>query len=492
MHKILKSLVIVLVLVSVQSLAASRCTDVFNENSATAANEILSYNPLGDSDLDAQVRAKYISHNVAAYKIYKKIIESYPELNGTPLHNGILSVLKDESLSSFHIVLSKIFAHIHKSKPANIITEFKNKVHEEIVKYMPEDKAKLRVRLLNRTKITKEVMMNALGRMTFQESLEALIGTGGIRNLQGDSLVSRYIEAARQQGIKIDTHVGTFSKGPNYRGRGGEKLFISVDKRTAPILEKIISDNPHLLMHNHDSGQGTLEMRHHGQSITYAKYDSKADFSSAFQWDEDGSNSIIPVVPLSSTEASQAINYFTLGSLDNKYAKYPWGLKKRDEQTQEMQEYCRTGGYSSCTHWIGEMPLGDKLVDTYSVPGYVDQYSDYADQTRGLRTKPVGEYNVFNSHSSIEEIGTKSRVHRLARMVWLQLKGREQLWSVVGDKKAEGLDRGEWANPGWVLYNFLTRSTQERVPVVFIFREDASRPLGKTTLDRMKDEISPY
>ncbi len=479
------------VLAPLSVFANAVCADVFNQktnvkNQIKKVEDIATFNPLGNSDLEAQMDNNYSSPNIEAYRLYNQLKNAYPALAQSSMNFAIMDILKDESLSSFHDMLKEIFSELTQTQHENIMTSFKNKTNEKVSKIMSKFNADKRLKILDQRKITKTDMMRALGHMTFDESVDALIGSGGINRISSDSLVGRYLKAAKDAGYDVTTFVGEFQKGPGYQGRGGKKLYVSVDRNTGQFLEQVIGANPHLLMHNHTSGQGTLQMYHSAQSITYARYDYQSSLNSVW------AGSIIPVIPLSSTEASQVKNYFTLGSFDYKYAKYPWGFKKRDEQTQEMQEYCRSGGYSSCTHWIGEMPLGDKLVDNYSVPGYVDAYSDATDTTRGLRTKAVGEFNVFNSNSSTESIGTESRTHRLARMVWLQGKGREQLWSVVGDKKAEGLDRGEWANPGWVLYNFLTRTTQQRVPVVFVVRNSATAPLDQAILDQMTSFISPY
>ena len=144
------------------------------------------------------------------------------------------------------------------------------------------------------------------------------------------------------------------------------------------------------------------------------------------------------------------------------------------------------------------MSLGDKFVDEYSLPGHVgdDVYghdlNDTDDRASALRQAKVGTYDRFVNRSYGETlIGTETRVDRLTRIVWTQKLGREQLWSVVGDQGAQGLSKGEWANPGWVLYSFLTRSTQNRVPVVLIGTSDASVQMDRVALDSTTSSIYP-
>jgi hypothetical protein len=56
------------------------------------------------------------------------------------------------------------------------------------------------------------------------------------------------------------------------------------------------------------------------------------------------------------SEAQRLTKYFELGAENGDLAQYPWNLGK----------YCsKEGGYTSCTHWVGNIPVGDKVVKEY-------------------------------------------------------------------------------------------------------------------------------
>ncbi len=451
--------------------------------------------------LEKLVEKGYDSPHVKAYSQVKALTENQPQfLENSFVIQGLSEVLVDESLSTFHELISRVLGKMNlpaNSSSSNLMTKFKTALKAELKKIMSADSASQRVNLLSENHINKEKMLRILGHMTAEESLVALVGPTGIHNLTGDSLVKRYLDLALAKGITVSTFVGTFKQGPNHKRRGEEKLFVSVDRNTISSLEKVIGANPHLFMHQHTPNQGTLYMRYKGRMNSYARYGSETKFDMSPRGMHDYNNSvntIIPAMVLSGVEASNVNNYFQLGALENKFAKYPWGFKYKDRSTKEIESYCKAGGYSSCTHWIGEMPVGEKLVDSYSVPGQADEHAyGSGDTSKELRTQDVGKYNYFTSNSVTEAIGNTKRPHRLARLVWLEGQGHEQLWSVVGDKNARALSKGEWANPGWVLYSFLSRTKQDRVPVVFIIREDSQAPLNEAELDRIAARaISPY
>lgn len=454
-----------------------------------------------------QVKKKdYASPAVDAYKQVQALIAKHPKVaKQADLIEAIYAVLSDETLPNFHEMISKLATQLSESptgqKSSAYLAELQTLLQTELEKAMPADQAATRATLIASPEINKDMLLHALGKVSQKENLELLIGSGGIHNISPDSLVGRYLqEAAAIKGKAPSTLVDTFSRGPRMKARGGEKLFISVDHETQPLIEKIFAKNPNLLFHDHDTGQGTLSLQHAGWRVSYAKRDWERGI-----YHETGK--VVPVVVLSSIEGNNATNYFTLGTLENKYAKYPGSLatsdKKRKtdysnkpEEELPKRNYCATGGYSSCTHWVGEMPIGEKFVGTYSMPGAVgdDPYSTpAADVPKGLQTKPVGTYTGFYTPSSGEylNIGAKKRIDRLTRIVWTQGAGREQFWSMIGDVGAQALAAGEFANPGWVVYNLMGNSLQERVPIVFVFRDDATRKLSRRSLDGLKQYISP-
>lgn len=454
-------------------------------------------------DLAAQARASYSSPNIKAYKRVVELRAKFPEIKlQTKLNEAMDKLLLDESLSTFHETLRSIVnqtmklhqrtrGSTEKASSEQLLKAMIEVTTVELGRFMPYSQARERALLLKDPKMNKGLLMRALGQMTAKESLEAMIGPNGIRNVSTDSLVGRYLSEAKKLGSEVSSYVGRFKRGPGYKGRGPEKLFITVDGKSLPLLNSLFAKNPHMLIHHHEDSQGTLQMYHNGKFADYASYSGRAMNI------ELRGNMILPIMVLSSVEASHTKNYFDLGSLERPRAQYPWALKQISED--EVRSYCRVGGYSSCTHWVGEMPIGEKLVAEYTFPGRgSDPYSDYdsthdplAKNQRNPRTGTIGDYNAFVSFTTTYKIGYKSRTDRLTRLVWGENQGREQLWSMLGPEGYEALTKGELANPGWVLYTLLSRATTERVPVVFVFRDFEYGNLNQNEVDELKNTISP-
>src|SRR5690606_16617256 len=116
----------------------------------------------------------------------------------------------------------------------------------------------------------------------------------------------------------------------------------------------------------------------------------------------------------------------------------------------ELDGYCAAGGYTCCTHWIGNIPIGDKKVSSYSFPGNVDEHAGNARGTGPQRQK-LKPYDYPNP---------------LMQLVW-QVPGNEQLADVLGVHRSKM--SGELAKSGWVLHTLAGAVGRDRVPVVFYF-----------------------
>ena len=449
------------------------------------------------ADLATQVTQNYSAENIEAYKLIETTKTQLAGLNqeaNQPMLNALREVLVDEELSAFHMTIRKTFAGLAQFQPANaaeagaVRASLIQSLTAELSKFMSPAQAQERAQLLESATLTKADMMRALGQMSASESLVALVGAEGIQNVSADSLVGRFLTEAQAMGINPSKLVSSFARTNDGTERGEERLFVSVDARLAPLVNKYFGNNPHLLSHGHTRGQGTLHLNFLGKDVSYTRFGG--EHTMGF-----GVDTIVPYIVLSTTEGSRVKNYFDLGNLTNQArSKYPWSLVKIDETNQETP-YCRTGGYSSCTHWFGEMAFGDRLVDQYSFPGNADQYACTTDpqvtDQRALRTGAVGQITHFKQGGATPTpIGTETRIDRLTRMVWRDGQGNEQMWSVLGTPWA--LEDGSLANPGWVLYTLLGSSRASRVPVVFVYRQDATAPLDQTAIDALKTTISQY
>jgi hypothetical protein len=452
------------------------------------------------ADLAAQAAVNYDSPNVRTYQIVEEVKTMWPHLatNEGPLLTAITEVLKDEELSTLHKVLGDAMTGVREDIRNRRITQdegdqslairrtLKKHLTEELSKLMAPTDVASRMEALMNEEPSKTIMVRALGSMTQKESLKALLGEGGINNVAADSVVGRYLQKAAALGVRASTYVGAFTQGPTNPERGERRLYISVDARTAGLAQEMFHNNPQLLGHNHTPQQNTLYLNHVGQNITYARYNGVNPINPF-------PNTIVPMLALSSKEASRTANYFELGRISEMArAKYPWALV--DTTTAQEKTYCRPGGYDSCTHWFGEMAIGDKLTDKMVVPGQPDRYANVMDpeaaDQQQVRVSALGNYTHFRSRTNLYPVGNESRVDRLTRMVWKEGVGHEQMWSMLGTPRA--LQWGELANPGWVLYTLLGPAKAERVPIVLIYRDNASDPLNEVTLDQLKESIAAY
>jgi hypothetical protein len=392
------------------------------------------------ANLAKQIESGYDSQNARAYQSFQAVKAALPNLERGGLRLLIKSmkdVMQDEELSVFHQRLQVLFdgvqADISAGKiksngtPKEIATQtlasMQSHLSVELLKVMSAKDASLRVKLLTRPYISQFQMLRALGYMDVNETVASVVGDGG--------LVARYVKEAAANGKNVASLVATFATKPGGTDRSPARLFVSVDATTMSLANKIFSENPSLLIHNHSPSQGTLHLIHRGQDISYARYVGASPLSTQI-------GSMFPIIVLSTTEASRAQNYFDLGNLSGtQRSKYPWSLKQI--KGEEQINYCRLGGYISCTHWFGEMPIGDVNVETYSFPGQPDTYAGQDDPAatnkKVIRTGPVGTYSHFTqSGADLTAIGSDLRLDRLTRMVWNQNAGHEQMWSMLNGK----------------------------------------------------------
>ncbi len=473
--------------------AAYSCASVLSNE----IREALSRELVPAADLNTQIAENYESWNVTALKEIASLARRVPSLSesagGKRLLEGLNEVLLDERLSSFHELIQKAASNAQRDARAKKSLEngrdlFLTHLEAEVTNLMGKDVAKSRIaELKGRGKITKEEMMHALGDMTVAEARINLVGEKGINEVSPDSVIGRYLSKAAELGHPVKTLVGKFLTSPRSTARGSERLFVSVDRKTAPLIEALIGKNPHFLVHNHTPGQGTLHLTHNGQDISYAKYDGAGEIAGGTRYMEV--DTMAPIIPLSSVEASNAMNYFELGRLTRSArTKYPSSLVDMTSGTPQL--YMRPGAYTCCSHWFGEMAIGEKLVSKYSVPGQSDSYGRNqdplaVDQTK-TRTAPVGSFTHFSQHGDNIEIGTQSRTDRLTRMVWQSGKGSEQMWGMLGAKTQ--LSKAELTNPGYILYTLVATGDAARVPVVLIYRENATKPLTQAVLDQLRND----
>lgn len=313
-------------------------------------------------------------------------------------------------------------------------------------------------------RVRAATIRQALGEMTIDQIQERTYGRLPLSPAP-DSLLGEFLAKTGNASV-----VRRFPPDPRLENNGERRLMIAVDRNTFPLWKRMFQ-RENFLFHMHRPNQGTLEVVHEGKMGTYAQLENDFQFpepqminalvNGAYQ---AGASApwMAPMILLSSTEGLRAHKFFQLNRSGQDWARHPWLLTN-----EEGQPYSATGGYECCTHWFGNIPVGDKAVKTYAFPGDKEGTA----WERRTRSKVLTPYSRSEQYGNTSKFG---RWNKLVHEVW-QVPGRLQLADVLG-LRAENL-AAEFANPGWVLLTLAGTAPRARVPVVFVFVEDAKAEL---------------
>lgn len=230
---------------------------------------------------------------------------------------------------------------------------------------------------------------------------------------------------------------------------GDEKLVVAVSPRSFQSFLNHFGGRNYLY-HVHTPSQSTLRVAFNGRIGSYAQ------LSGQFRYLNAGTM-MIPIM-LADSESSRVNNYFNLGLQSEDAALYPWYFTDSDNQP-----YSPVSGWTGCTFWFGNIPMGDQQMNEYS-------FASGPDDADGSRPN-TGVLRVFNRFANDS---LPSSQMGLAHQVW-SAPGHQLLAEVL-DVKINNL-RGEFANPGWVAYTLLGSVSANRVPIVFLLVDDETRPI---------------
>jgi hypothetical protein len=282
-------------------------------------------------------------------------------------------------------------------------------------------------------------LRRALGDLELAEVRELYVGANPLSPTP-DSLVGRYLAESGATSL-----VRRFPVEPGSQQMGPERLVVAVSAESLPLFKKYFTRPTHFSVTGHNF------VTHNGKVSSHSS--RFADFRLP-----GTAHTPLSATLLKTTEAERMDNYFRLlketmgtgGSWGNP-AMQPW----------RMPGYCATSAYGTCTQWIGNVPVGDRLVTSYRYPGPVDRYGTrLPNDTGGPREAPLAPYAG----------GTP-----LFRRVWKAPAGNEQLAYVLGLGAQN--ERAELTNPGWVISSLLGPISQERVPVVFVVEPNHRTPI---------------
>jgi hypothetical protein len=344
-----------------------------------------------------------------------------------------LSVLANPEMAYYHkrlnMVLESALADgTQKTMNQKILSAVKKSLRNAV----PKDTIEKRIEALVNNE--RGSLLQALGEMNLSEVQRLVYGKNPLRP-SNDSLLGQYIKATGAA-----TRVRTFTRGPR-RMDGPKKLVVSLSPQSFEKYNELFS-LVNFLIHMHSPQQGTLQLVHEGMWGSYGRN------TSAMR--APGMGALLPHVLLTTSEGQRARLFFELAKSGAGEAREPW----------QLENYCATGGYASCTHWFGNIPVGDKLVKEYTFPGKVDQYANNS-VGPGPQTKVLKPFEHANP---------------LASLVW-KAPGHQQLSDVIGLHRAN--ISGELANPGWVAYSLLGGAGVDRVPFVFLATTDHRSPIPK-------------
>lgn len=159
----------------------------------------------------------------------------------------------------------------------------------------------------------------------------------------------------------------------------------------------------------------------------------------------------LPIVILKQSEALRLNNYLDL-TTKNEFRGWTNALK----QPWLLPGYSAKGGYSCCTHHIGNIPIGDLLVNEYKFPANMENDTDKSPRAQKLRP-----YHAEGNNQFLKEI-------------W-KAPGHQQFADVLGQQEANLA--GNFASPGWVIQTLIGPTTSERVPVIIYVTNDHTQPI---------------
>jgi hypothetical protein len=368
----------------------------------------------------------------SALQYYEQLRGAHAEIEKLLKPADVYRLLADEEMLTYIKNLDSVLKSVSEStREISVSSKLYQALRKNLNGKVPAHTIATRLEDLQRGGL--QSLRRALGDMTLQE-VQLLVHGGNPLKPTAKSLLGRYLKETG-----ATTVVRTFSIGPNATDpQGPQRLVVAVSNKSLPkYMEYFTSEN--FLTHVHAPDQGTLQVGFQGKVGTYANL--YEDMRSPRL------GTMMINILLKSTEGQRVAQFFKLGQ-DQQYnliAQWPW----------QLPNYCATSGYSSCTHWVGNIPIGDKLVAEYKFPGRVDQHAYNATPDSPLpRIQKLNQYE----HPS-----------PLVKRVW-KVPGNEQLANTLG-LGPQNL-AGEFANPGWVAITLTGPASTERVPVVFLMTAD--------------------
>ena len=380
-------------------------------------------------------------YNVSIHLLYRRVAQESPELTSIFPALSTLELLADSSATPLIRKLERILSRANQG-PGVTRNEWIQELRYNLRSRVPVATVETRIRNYLRDPSSLPALKRVLGELTLEESQFMLHG-GNPLAPTADSLIGKYLaDTGATSGVR------TFSTAPQSGVQGDARLVVNVDERTFASWEQYFG-NEHLFGQLHTPMQGTLMVTFDGKMASWQGVRGDVRMPTL--------DSFSPMIVLSSSEGGRLHRFFTYGTDFTSFTRIrnPW----------VQGEYCARGAYGSCTHWFGNLPIGDRLVTEYKFPGWIDHdpYTPVPDRgpnDPAPRIETLNPYQAAESDEALRDI--------------LRYPGHEQLADVIGlTRQHLG---AELANPGWTAYAVLGGAPVERVPVVFRFVQNARAP----------------
>ncbi len=357
-------------------------------------------------------------------------------LNPLVVSRDVFSLFGDQDLPVFGERLARILDHMWAKSGPVTTQSFSYSLRRSMIgSRIPTKLVDKGLRALKGGDVTS--LRRALGNLTLAETREIYMGESGSgTSFTPDSLIGKYI-AESGASVKL-MDVPDMNKQRKYSEK---KLFVAVSAESFPLFAKLFSARTFMS----SLGHGAVLQ---GQKVTDV-WGNVSDLRAMSEFTP------LPMVILKPSEGERLHRYVS-AALNPRYSnwdnalKQPWRLMSKDGKS-----YVEKGGYSCCTNYWGNIPIGDKLVDSYALP----LVREYGDVPGGVR-QPV-KYSKLQKWEDAEESALKH--------IWT-VPGHQQLSDVLGH--LERNVNGEFASPGWVIQTLMGEVSTERAPVIFIFMKN--------------------
>ena len=404
---------------------------------AAAVKELLE-----DASLTAlAAESPFFAHLPPLYTQYKEMTAAAPDLAQLLPQAKVLELLSDPVMFLYPKVLGEVLNRVKADvTEATASQKFLNHLKEVLKNQVPASTIESRIAHLQHEANIRN-LRRAFGDMEFSE-VKMLYYGADFRTPSPDSLLGQYLA---ESGAK--TLVRTFRLSPRTEEQGPPRLVVALSAASFESYKKFFT--------RYDM----VSIIGHAHMIQNSKLTSYNYRFSEMRLPSPGN--ILPGVLLKTTEGQRMDQFFRLiqksaggnGNWNNP-VMMPWTL----------DNYCATGAFVNCTHWIGNMPIGDDLVTQYILPGATDGYA----------SNHISKNPIVDAAPRVRELIAHKSADPLMQRVY-RVPGNKQFSDVLG--QSEGNGRGDFANPGWVIQTLIGPTTNDRVPVVFYIVPDHQSPI---------------